>query len=194
MHEGLLLNQHLDEIILAGKAYPRAKVERVYAKLTAPRKPGYFYQGSRARGFVEDDGFVWFETQYPELDSVSYPGGWTDFTPEEIGINRTSPLPIKDTMKLQRTWDSYINSSAGKGVFYNSPNADPNDPEFQWRADVYRERGFKDIGYDEKGQLWQVLDNRRFKNLPTISQLYAIGDRATLPLSTADILRANLPF
>lgn len=176
-----LLNQHLDEIILAGKAYPKAKVERVYAKLTAPKKPGLFYNANRVRGQIDPDGEVIFQTAYPEFADHFDPQGWSLRSPEELGMTRTSPKPIKGMVGMNKAFDALMASPQGAGLYYNMPLSDH-------RADAYTKRGFVAAPDDNR----QFLDNRRFRDNPVIAELLATQDAKQFGVEGTALLRQNL--
>ena len=190
-----LLNSHLDkvvavgspdsfinrEIMLGGKAYPRAKAERVYAKLTAPKKPGLFYNANRVRGEIHPDGEVLFQTAYPELGDHFDPDGWSLRSPEELGMTRTSPKPVRGMVGMNKTLDALTTSREGAGLYYNVPLS-------HHRADAYTKRGFA-AATDSN---IQFLDNRRFRDNPVIAELLATQDAKQFGVDATARLRQDL--
>lgn len=178
-----VLNSHLDEIVLAGKAYPRAKAERVYAKLNAPKTTGRFYDKNRVRGTIDEDGQVAFKTQYPEL-ADDYPEGWSYHSPEQLGMERTSPKPVRGLIGMQKAFQEHLRNpdgsirSKGAGLYYNTPVS-------EHRAAAYQGQGMVAV----PGINHQVLDNRRFQNNPTIAELTMRMDAENMPSNIAQVLR-----
>lgn len=192
-----LLNQHLDSIMLGSKLYPKAKVERVYAKLSAPRSKT-FYDGDRVKGEIVPGeslkkGTVQFSTYYPEV------GYFSDRSPEELGIERTSPIPGRELIKMQRAFQNYAQTREGRGLYLNTPLS-------EHRREAYSKMGIRNPVAGQPDLTWQdapgsemlygteaqVLDNRRFKTNPTIAQLYSYQDAAMLPSPVAQTLREDL--
>lgn len=176
-----ILNKHLDKIMLGGKAYDRAKAERVYAKLTAPKKPGIFYEANRVRGEIHPDGEVVFQSAYPELADHFNPGGWSFASPEEMGMTRTSAKPVKGMGQMNKAFDELMASPQGAGLYYNMPTS-------THRADAYTKRGF----VPAPDETHQLLDNRRFRNNPTIAELLAVQDAKQFGAEDTVFLRQNL--
>ena len=181
-----LLNQHLDEIMLGGKAYPRTKVERVYARLTTPRNTGTFYDANRVRGDIYRDGEVSFKIQYPELVN-HLPGGWSHHSPQEAGIKQTSPKPVRGLIGMQKAFQSHLRNpdgsirSAGGGLYYNQPIS-------EHRSLAYQGQGFMDA----TDTSLQYLDNRRFQNNPRIAELMMRLDAEYQTPGVAQALREPL--
>lgn len=164
-----LLNQHLDDIItLGGKQYPKEKVARVWQKLH-PRIPeGAFYEGKRVVGSISPYGQVDFKTHYPET-------GWTFESPSELGFESIMPPPRQELIAMQRQFKNLLSSPRGKVVY-------TNDPISSHRAKAYEKIGFSPVPYSSEEEMMemnergfstsQILDNRRFQNIPVIKEMY----------------------
>jgi hypothetical protein len=84
--------------------YPEERVDRLYAGLTAI-KPKQFYQGQRVNAGIGLDGSVDFTTYYPE---ISY---WSYKSPEEKGIVRTSPKPVRELILASAAFKNHLETS-----------------------------------------------------------------------------------
>lgn len=193
-----LLNQHLDEIILGGKAYPRTKVERIYAKLSTPKvaleenspgKFGYFYDGNRARGKVYPYGEVVFQTHWDELKNhpnASY--GWSVNNPQELGITQTSVSPIKDLITMKKSWDNLVRlpdgsiNPKGSGLYTNHPISNHRGKSYLQNTNF--------ISVPESNE--QVFDNRLGKDSPFVAELLMRMDAEKFSPQKAAILREPL--
>lgn len=177
-----LLNKHLEPLMeIGGKMYPKSKVERVYAKLTTPKTNGVFYNQNRVRAEIHPDGQVAFQTSYPELGDHFDPEGWSVYSPEEMGMTRTSPKPIRGMIGMKEAFNQVLDSKAGTGLYYN-------DPISQHRSDSYQGRGFASA----PGQSRQFLDNRRFRNNSTVAELLALSDADYFGVEPTALLREQL--
>lgn len=190
-----LLNNHLNEIMIAGKAYPKEKVQRIYAKLSSPKQPNIypedstlFYKGQRAMGYIEPNGEVGFKTAWPELADPSYgnPQGWSYYNPVEEGVPQVSPPPVRDLIRMKKAWQAHVSSPQGAGLYHNTPVSDN-------RGEAYAEYGFKNVPTESAFyNRLQYADHRRFKNSPAVAELLAIGDAASLAPQVAGVLREDL--
>ena len=177
-----LLNKHLEPLIeLGGKMYPKSKVDRVYAKLSAPKTNGLFYDKNRVRAEVHPDGQVAFQTSYPELGDHFDHEGWSVYSPEEMGMTRTSPKPVRGMIGMQKAFNQILDSHKGDGLYYN-------DPISAHRSNTYEGRGFA----APPGQSRQFLDNRRFRNNSTVAELLALQDANYFGYEPTALLREQL--
>lgn len=203
-----LLNHHLEPMIrLNGKMYPQSKVDRVYQKLSRPKPPNInpdqpdrFYEGDRAQGSISHGGNVNFMTRWDEFRNPEYSDyendilAWSYKNPKELGIEQTSPLPVRDLIRIKQAWvartrmpDGSIRPS-GSGLYYNTPISDH-------RADAYLKSDFIDIPptsmWEEDTTRVQVADLRRWQDNPTLAELYSYKDAARMDEDTANALLRN---
>lgn len=197
-----LLNHHLDPLVrLNGKMYPKSKVDRVYAKLSTPKlpfinknEPNRFYEGDRAIGYINNSGEyarVDFITEWPELAALSNSDAtWSYRSPEELGIERTSPAPTRDLIKMKRAWvertrmpDGSIRPS-GSGLYTNTPLSNH-------RSDAYLNADFINVDTGNIYNRLQVADLRRGQTNPTLAELYSYKDAEILKQEMAKALLLN---
>lgn len=176
---------------LGGNVYSLSKAERVYKKLTSPRTTGEFFNQNRVRGIVRRDGGVEFYSSWLELATPDNPEGWSLLSPQERGIEQTSSTPRLGLAKMIRAFNNQLKyddgtiKSSGSGLYYNIPISER-------RSEFYRDNTeFVDVSLPE--QRFQVLDNRRFTQSPTIAELMILGDAGHLKISIAqEVLREKL--
>lgn len=180
-----LLNNHLDSIMIAGKAYPKSRVQQIYSKLKIPRiytmpntpEDGIFYEKNRVRSQIDFDGDVNFEAYYPETSH------WSIGPP----YKQTSPTPVRGLIGLKKEWDELMTlpdgsvRPRGAGLYFNTPISDH-------RAKSY----LQNTNFVPGDGTQQVFDNRRFKNSPAVAELLMRMDAERLSPQTAGVLRQQL--
>lgn len=175
---------------LGGNVYPLSKAERVYKKLTSPRTTGEFFNQERVRGIIRGDGGVEFYASWLELATPDNPEGWSLLSPQERGIEQVSPTPQRGLIDMIDAFNRQVKNpegttrSFGAGLYYNIPISERRSEFYQRRA------GFTNINLANKDRRFQVLDNRRFTNSPTIAELLMLGDAGHIKdLVVAEVLR-----
>lgn len=138
-------------------AYDDIDTEYMPTFVETPNLKGWIKAGSDS-----SKGEVLFATRIKERDILDDDGFFSTSSPTELNTDVEgdsqyyTEAGIADLKKMKTAFESLMNSSRGKGLYYNSPVGGMGGK----RASIYNRMGFINGDYQ------QLLDNRRFKNSP----------------------------